>query len=239
MNQPDFIQIPTILLQDKDLKPLDRIVYGYVYVFSILKNKSCFLSNSGLAKLCGSSPSSIANCLTRLEKKQYIMRNFKDEKKKKRTEIIPLVKYGRVSPNDETVSSNDDTRVSPNDEQKDTRVKYTSLKISKPNGLGEQGNTELEEKVEYGNPEINALLSDFNKIMGFKSAGKVKWDRIHAKNLLKEYNQDQIKAMLVFCSTDKYAPRIGSISDLFEKRGRVVAGIQSFQKSKKTKLIIS
>ncbi len=85
-------------------------------------------------------------------------------------------------------------------------------------------------KETYGNEEINWLFDEFNKMMGFASSGKK--DRWLAKHLLGAFNKRQIQAMLLYCSTDEFAPRIGSIEKLWYKRGDIIAGIKKFQQKK-------
>lgn len=94
---PDFIQIPRELLIDQALTPLDRILYGYIYWFSKLKNEKCTASNETLAELCGvTNPQVITNGLNRLEIQGYITRLYNDTNRRKRSEIIPLVYYAKV-----------------------------------------------------------------------------------------------------------------------------------------------
>jgi hypothetical protein len=64
---PDFIMIPRQLLGDKDLHPLDCVVFGYIYWFTKLKNERCTAGNKLLAELVGASSVSVQNSLTRLE----------------------------------------------------------------------------------------------------------------------------------------------------------------------------
>lgn len=106
---PDFILIPCQLLKDKKLTPLDRIAYGYIYWCVKLKNEKCTAGNQTLANLCGVSPGSLQNSLTRLERQGYIKRKFADEKHRKRSEIIPLVIFAKVSSDNDTVSSTNDS----------------------------------------------------------------------------------------------------------------------------------
>ena len=91
-------------------------------------------------------------------------------------------------------------------------------------------------KGEYGKPEINWLMSEFEKIMGFKSAGgtidgkdgrKINSDRALSTHIIKNFTQEQLTYMITYCSTDSFAPRIGSVSDLWHKRGKILAGIKS------------
>lgn len=116
------------------------------------------------------------------------------------------------------VSVNDNVNVNVN-------VNDTVNDISIPIGIEEKSPDELETKKEtFGREDINTLLADFERIMGFKSASNK--DRIFATHILKNYTHPQIKAMLEYCSQDAYAPRIGSLEKMWFKRGDIVAGIK-------------
>jgi len=110
----DFLIVPMILIRDPNIQTLDCLVYGVIYGASQLKDKKCFLSNEGIADTVGSTPKTIGNSLNRLEEANAIFRRFSDESKRKRTEIIPLIKYGKihykhVPSTDGTVPSTDGT----------------------------------------------------------------------------------------------------------------------------------
>ena len=94
--KPDFLTIPLILIQDKDIRPLDREVYAIVYWAVRLKNEKCTMSNTTIADCLGASPSGVANALVRLNNKHYIKTIYKDDNKKERLEIIPLIFFARA-----------------------------------------------------------------------------------------------------------------------------------------------
>lgn len=85
------------------------------------------------------------------------------------------------------------------------------------------------EPIEHGNPDINWLLQEFKNVMGFESGGRGKKDRIFASHLLKHYSREQLWAMMTFCATNEFAPRVGSVEKLWFKRGEVIAGIKKLQ----------
>ncbi|MFA5990456.1 MAG: hypothetical protein WC803_12745 [Sphingomonas sp.] len=122
---PDFLIIPYILLDDKDIGLVDERLYGIIYWFSKLKMQRCTTSNTTLAILAKTTSGTVRNSLTRLEEKGYIQRIFSDNGRRIRKEIIPLVIFAKVSPTgdrvsltDDTVSPTNDTYVSPTGAQK-------------------------------------------------------------------------------------------------------------------------
>jgi len=94
------------------------------------------------------------------------------------------------------------------------------------------------EPQEYGNSDVNWVMDTFKKHRGFNSSGRGKKDRFCAKHLLNNYSKDQIQAMLLFCETNEYAPRVGSVEKLWYKRGDIIAGIKALQqKSIKSQIL--
>lgn len=84
-------------------------------------------------------------------------------------------------------------------------------------------------KPSYGNQDVNWVINQFKTVMGFDSAGGKK-DRMMAMHLLRKFSKDQVTAMLTYCATDKYAPRIGSVEKLWFKRGDIEAAFQKDNK---------
>ena len=120
--RPDFLIIPGPVAFSDDLQPLDKNVYGVIYWLHGLKNGECTASNAYLAKICGATARSVQKALERLEGSGFIAREFKDEARKKREVIVPLVEY-RVRPNGRTGTSKRTYRVRPNGRQISNRDK--------------------------------------------------------------------------------------------------------------------
>lgn len=91
---PDFLQIPQVVMH---LPPADRFVFGAIYFYSQLSHKKCFVSNATLGRIAFIGSTSVANSLNSLEEKGFIKRFYKDEAKRNRDYIKCLVKFGRVS----------------------------------------------------------------------------------------------------------------------------------------------
>lgn len=123
LKAPDFLIIPHQVYTNNKLQPLDWGVYGVCYWFEKLKDGKCTAGNGTIAEVLNLgrsntqqvSAGSVANSLIRLEEQNCIRRIFADKNRRRRKEIQTLVAY--VSPNNETVSSNDERQVSSNDEQ--------------------------------------------------------------------------------------------------------------------------
>ncbi|MBI4084396.1 MAG: hypothetical protein HY431_00675 [Candidatus Levybacteria bacterium] len=96
---PDFLQVPSIVLKDKELTPLDGFVYGVIYWFAKLTMQKCILSNASIAKLLNAKAGSVANSISKLARKEMI--NVKLDEKNHREEIIPLIVYSKKKKSDE------------------------------------------------------------------------------------------------------------------------------------------
>ena len=214
IKNPDFLIIPHQLILDKNLQPLDRILYGAIYWLVRLKNERCSAPNKTLKEICGCKTNrAISNSLENLEKNGYILRRYFDDKKKKRDEIIPLVVFERVGTNDDTVGTNDDTQAGTND---DTWV-GTANSLSPLIELFKQVNPSYQKL--FANKTQRAALDRLVKQHGFY---KIKW----AIEVLPKTNRT------------KYAPTICTPLQLEEKLGNLIAFIQKERSEIAAKKII-
>ena len=81
--QPEFLIIPYLCVENKNLQPLDRILYGVIYYFERMKYGRCIASNKKLAEYTKCSTRSIEGCLKRLINEKYIECFYEDVNKKK------------------------------------------------------------------------------------------------------------------------------------------------------------
>lgn len=113
-----------------------------------------------------------------------------------------------------------------------TQVKLSKAKSSKVK-ISSTNVEEQSSEVVFGNEDINWVLNTFKDVMGFESSGRGQQDRFMAKHLLGKFNKTQIQGMMRYCATDEFAPRVGSVEKLWQKRGDIVAGIKSLQNKTK------
>jgi hypothetical protein len=160
MTPPQFLIIPYQLVQDPNTHSLDERVYGIIYWLTQLRGERCVAGNKTLANLCKTTPTSLGNSLTRLERQGYILRIYKDDDKKVRKEIQPLIIFTRVSPTDDTqVSPTSDTRVSPTGEQKNSILSNNKHLYSNINVIKKPSN-------------IKPLISYFFELKGWAKKDK-------------------------------------------------------------------
>lgn len=104
---PDFIVIPTILIKDKNLQPLDHEVYGIIYWASKMRNEKCIMSNETIAKILNASTSGVSHSISRLAKGRYVYVDL-DKATNQRKEIVPLISFKHTpSSNELGPSSNE------------------------------------------------------------------------------------------------------------------------------------
>jgi DNA-binding Lrp family transcriptional regulator len=90
---PDYILIPFQIINDKKIEPVAEKLYGLIYWYVSLGQHKCFVSNIVLSKLLNVTPRTIQNSLDALEKAGYIKRIYKDESRRHRVQIFPLVTF--------------------------------------------------------------------------------------------------------------------------------------------------
>ncbi len=71
-NLPDFLIIPSQIIEDKNLQPLDGHVYGVIYWYTQMKLEKCTASNKTIADHLHSHPISISKSISRLATGGYI-----------------------------------------------------------------------------------------------------------------------------------------------------------------------
>lgn len=113
MMRPDFYWIPKVVAEN--VQPHEAFVFAVVYWFANLKDGRCYASNERIAQALPykSTANSVGNALLRLEYLGYVQRLFEDDTKARRSEILCLVKTGRVPSTGGTRSTQGLTRVHP------------------------------------------------------------------------------------------------------------------------------
>ncbi|MDE2022438.1 MAG: hypothetical protein KGI71_06020 [Patescibacteria group bacterium] len=92
--RPQYFKVWTIISDDLRIEPFDEKVYAAIDWFHGMKDGVCKASNQTLAELikpCDPQPRSVQNSLNRLEECGYIRREYKDEAKRNRVRIVPLI----------------------------------------------------------------------------------------------------------------------------------------------------
>ncbi len=91
--KPDFLITPRQIYGDKQLAPLDEKVYAVVYWFSQMKDGKCTAGNRTIANVLDCHTSAVGKAIIKLEQCGAIKRTYKDDARRIRKEIIPLVVF--------------------------------------------------------------------------------------------------------------------------------------------------
>jgi len=202
------VWIPKMVMECKDLSPIDKIVYGEIACFT-----KCYGSNKWLAERIGRSEvtaSRSVNKLVRLGFVDYLGTNgnirFLKAYQKRR---------GRVIKNDKAALS-----------------KMTSIDKSRDNNLDKMDtNVSIGETPEtYGNVEINQLFDLWEKSTGLPITSNKTKNRYACNNLIHKYGVDGVEKLIRVverAQMDKFAPRIADFCDLQAKLNQLLVWAKS------------
>lgn len=169
---------------------------------------------------------------------ERILETFKNEEQisiepNNKFTLITVKKWGDYQKDDRTNEELVRNKRGTNEE-----LVRTSEECKKERNKEKDNDYVIEDKPEFGNEDINWLLKEFETQMKFPSKGRKIQDRRMATHLLREFDRNQISYMLKYCSTDEYAPRVGSVEKLWYKRGDIIAALKA-KKSKTDKSSIA
>ena len=220
IKNPDFLIIPHQIILDKNLQPLDRILYGVIYWLVKLKNERCMASNKTLKELCGCKTNrAISNSLENLEKQGYIQRRYFDNKKRKREEIIPLIVFSKKIGIEQIMTqdrTNDDTGVGTNDEQNNKSTIIIKDNNTENEAFSDKDRKELIYLFKEVNPNYKVLFNRPNQGAALQ-------------RMVNEHGLEKVEnAIKILSKTNgiKYAPIITTPLQLEDKLGLLVAFIK-------------
>ena len=214
---PEFIPMYLDIIRSHQLSLQEGLVYGFIrFYLGTSKKKRFYFSNKQLAEVIDSTEGSMKNIMAKLQKLGLVQASRKMKASGGLIRFVTSVTTDFSTPKS---LANDQVKLPASD----LHIKDNKIKDNKTNTT----NVVLEET--YGDSKINEIFSFFEKTMQFPSKGKKKQDRWMASHLLREFTIEQIKAMILFCATNEFAPRVGSVEKLWFKRGDIVAGIKASQ----------
>ena len=234
MQQPDFIQIPTQVLLNKSLQPADKVLFGYIYWMTKLKDGKCIASNTTLGKLAGIKARSVQSALERLEASDWIRRLFEPGNARKRLEIECTVQFAHLkSPEDAYLRT--DKRTLRSNERTPTRKRTPPLRSNErhnKSNIIKAVNNSLVTNVTKGDPppikrreDIDNMFEFWETTIGYAISGNVRANRYACANLIKKHGEDRLSRVLkgvALANGDQYAPRIANFCDLQEKWDRLI-----------------
>lgn len=160
---PEFLQIPTKVLFDESLQPLDLKIYGFISYYSKLKLKKCILSNKELGGMAKATEGSVKNSITRLYKSNHITAVYLRERHQRELVPVSTSSIDDVAGHQDMGAghqANDVLHITKNIES------HIDTKVS----IGQKPTGDI--KATHGNDEINQLLSLFETNIGHVPADR-------------------------------------------------------------------
>lgn len=215
--QKDYVGvwIPAEISERTDLSPREKWLWAEIAGY-----KECWASNARLAERMQVSERWISSCLSKMIKLGLIERcgfngRFRKIRVKGRIKVLGSLEEKFKA---DLKKSSRQTRRKVQPENK-VKNKVENNSFTKVKLLANSDVKEVDEKVEYGNPEVNAFIKAFNEVLELPNRA-TKMDRYAASNFLRRYDHDELRrllAMVKASTLDKYAPRIATIRDLQSK----------------------
>lgn len=184
----DFIPVPYVCVKDKELNRTDEMIAGLVYLMTVKRQDEMFMSNKYIGDIIGSAPGTVANSLSKLTEKGYVLCTYKDKEKRNRARMTSGLRLTKVSLSDESkeiVSPSDDLRIT----SPGNVVSFSSEHNKINNKISNKRQTSS------GNKEVNKMISVLKEL---NPAGYNSWyndfkERASCKYLYKIREKDPEK----------------------------------------------
>ena len=201
------VWIPKHIIEDRNLKPVDRLIYAEISCFEI-----CTMTNNTLADRAGCSEDTASRSVGRLKEKGYIkIIGFNGRVRKMQSLHI-------VPPQNADAASAKTLKLPPQSKAQDNTIENKeNTGIAKAIG-------ETPEK--FGNEKINNMFDYWQETVGYKIDGRRQANRNACKNLLAKYKEPGLKQLVdavAISQSDKYAPRVSDFSTLQSKINEFIA----------------
>lgn len=184
----DFIPVPYVCVKDKELNRTDEMIAGLVYLMTVKRQDEMFMSNKYIGDIIGSAPGTVANSLSKLTEKGYVLCTYKDKEKRNRARMTSGLRLTKVSLSDESKEI-----VSPSDDLRITSPGNVVSFSSEHNKINKKISNKT--KTSSGSKEVNEMvfaLKDLNP-GGYKSWYRDYKERAGCQYLYKIRQQDPDK----------------------------------------------
>ena len=190
------------------------LVYGAIEAHSF-GERGCIASNKTIADECGLKATSVANAISVLNREGWIRVDL--DENNHRVLITPLLEIAR--PPSLTSEPPFTVQVTP-------LHSTVNIEYSNKNTVRDIVSNDTRQKPKvYGNPEINSLFEEWERLTGSKIVSRVKQNRQAAHNLLRKFPYtDVIRLILVAAAShkDRYAPTISDFISLNNKLNELI-----------------
>lgn len=224
--RPRFWITPTILSDDPQIEPFDEKVYAAIDWFHNMKDGECHAGNGTLARLIKPSdpqPRSVQNSLNRLEQRGYIRREYKDEARRNRLRIVPLIVLHLVRNADDTPPTSEST-MTPERNGDDRRERNGDDQSNNKGSKSTKKNPALSADEEK---QIGEIIDAFKIVNpSYKTLFARNPQRQAAYRLLQQFGYDPLLKMIAYLqhsNAARFAPTITTPSQLESKLGELKA----------------
>ena len=201
------VWIPKHVIEDKQLKPVDRLIYAEISCFDI-----CTMANKTLADRAGCSEDTASRSVGRLKEKGYIqIIGFNGRVRKMQSlHIMP--------PQNAEAASAKPPKQPPQNKAQDNTIENKE-KTGTAIAVGETPET-------YGNTEINEMFEYWKDTVGYAISSRRQANRNACNNLIKKHTADGVRKLIqgvVLAQSDRYAPQIADFEELQSKLSKLMA----------------
>ena len=201
------VWIPKHIIEDKRLKPVDRLIYAEISCFEV-----CTMTNATLSDRAGCSEDTASRSVGRLKEKGYIhIIGFNGRVRKMQSQHI-------TPPQNAEAASAKTRKLPPQNKAQDNNIdNKENTGIAKAIG---------ETPGRYGNEDINEMFEYWEATVGYAITSRRQPNRNACKNLLARYKAAGLKQLIdatAVAQADKYAPRISDFATMQSKLNELIA----------------
>ena len=201
------VWIPKHVIEDKQLKPVDRLIYAEISCFEV-----CTMTNNTLADRAGCSEDTASRSVGRLKEKGYVqIIGFNGRVRKMQSQHI-------TPPQNAEAASAKPPKQPPQNKAQDNTIENKE-NTSLPKGKGDTPET-------YGNNEINEMFEYWASTVGYEISGRRQANRNACNNLIKKHTADGVRKLIqgvMLAQGDRYAPQIADFEELQSKLSKLMA----------------
>ena len=200
------VWIPRYIIDNKDLKPVDRLIYAEISCFEV-----CSMTNATLAERAGCSEDTASRSVGRLKAGGYIKTvGFDGRIRKMRSLHIE-------PPQNAEAASAKPPKLPPQNKAQDNNIDNKEI-TGITNVIGET-------PVKYGNSEINDMFDYWKATVGYEISSRRQANRNACSNLIKKHTADGVRKLIqgvALAQNDRYAPRIADFVGLQAKTNELI-----------------
>lgn len=206
------VWIPRHIMENKQLKPTDRLIYAEIASFD-----QCYMSNETLGERAGCSGSQASRIIIKLKSLGYIRQTKFDGRTRWLKAMLDAPFKDETTQNaqaDYASTRRQTTQNADLDNNIDNNkiTTFTNVNGQKPE--------------KYGKPEINDCFLKWKEIVGYPITSKTAANRNACNNLIRKHTVEGVERLIIGVAKsqeDKFAPRISDFITLQAKQNDLLA----------------